>query len=270
MRFFSNAPEPPAASAASVSASASASASASTSQLPPDHPPVPAGATCPVDEEARATWLKVSEDAAHPLKAAPAAPSAPAPAPASAPSPTGRLSAEREVSSIPRASSATYAHAPEQAARPADGEDTGNWVYPSEQQFFNAMMRKNHNPRAADMRTIVPIHNAVNEKAWEEVLMWEAGKGGDRCGGVRLSSFVGRPRERSPKAWAKTMFGYTAPFDRHDWIVDRCGKQIRYVIDFYTGKPNPSNPQAPTFYLDVRPALDDWEHVKTRLSRVFE
>jgi cytochrome c heme-lyase len=57
------------------------------------------------------------------------------------------------------------------------------------------------------MRTIVPIHNAVNEKAWEEVLMWEAGMGGDRCGGLRLISFVGRPKDRTPKAWVKTMFG---------------------------------------------------------------
>ncbi|BEI84108.1 hypothetical protein CcaverHIS002_0407120 [Cutaneotrichosporon cavernicola] len=254
MRFFSTeTQEPP--------ATPTPKAAASTSQLPPDHPPVPEGATCPVDESARATWLQVSEAeaASHPLKAA-----------SSSQARTGRLSHEREVSSIPRAASATYAFPEEQAAKPVAGEETGNWVYPSEQQFFNAMMRKNHNPKAGDMRTIVPIHNAVNEKAWEEVLMWEAGKGGDRCGGARLSSFVGRPKERSPKAWVKTMFGYTAPFDRHDWIVDRCGKPIRYVIDFYTGKPNPAAPDMPTFYLDVRPALDDWEHVKTRMSRLFQ
>jgi hypothetical protein len=23
------------------------------------------------------------------------------------------------------------------------------------------------------------------------------------------------------------------PFDRHDWVVDRCGQEVRYVIDFY-------------------------------------
>jgi len=23
------------------------------------------------------------------------------------------------------------------------------------------------------------------------------------------------------------------PFDRHDWIVDRGGKEVRYVIDYY-------------------------------------
>ena len=80
-------------------------------------------------------------------------------------------------------------------------------MYPSEQQFFNAMMRKNHNPRAEDMRTIVPIHNAVNEKAWEQILWWEAGMGSERCGGPRLSSFTGRPRDRSPKAYAMGLLG---------------------------------------------------------------
>jgi hypothetical protein len=29
---------------------------------------------------------------------------------------------------------------------------------------------------------------------------------------------------------------YQAPFDRHDWIVDRCGTKVRYIIDFYTGR----------------------------------
>jgi cytochrome c heme-lyase len=69
------------------------------------------------------------------------------------------------------------------------------------------MLRKQHNPRAEDMRTVVPIHNAVNEKAWEEVLMWEAGMGSENCGGPRLVSFAGRPKDRTPKAWAKTMLG---------------------------------------------------------------
>ena len=28
---------------------------------------------------------------------------------------------------------------------------------------------------------------------------------------------------------------YELPFDRHDWIVDRCGKHVRYIIDYYDG-----------------------------------
>ena len=30
-------------------------------------------------------------------------------------------------------------------------------------------------------------------------------------------------------------FRYELPFDRHDWIVDRCGKDVRYIIDYYDG-----------------------------------
>jgi cytochrome c heme-lyase len=80
-------------------------------------------------------------------------------------------------------------------------------VYPSEAQFFAAMARKNHNPQASDMKTIVPIHNAVNERAWSEVLKWEAGRGGAKCGGVKLVNFKGRPNDMSPKARLMTFLG---------------------------------------------------------------
>jgi cytochrome c heme-lyase len=63
-------------------------------------------------------------------------------------------------------------------------------------------------------------------------------------------------------------FRYTAPFDRHDWVVDRCGTRIRYVIDFYTGRSAGPNENI-SFYLDVRPALDNWEGIKMRLHRLW-
>lgn len=47
------------------------------------------------------------------------------------------------------------------------------------------------------------------------------------------------------------------PFDRHDWYVSRNvdgqSKEVRYVIDYYSGPPEPTG--EPVFYLDVRPAL---------------
>ena len=58
----------------------------------------------------------------------------------------------------------------------------GNWIYPSERMFFDAMRRKSHDPRAEDMRAIVPIHNAVNERAWSEIRAWERGRGAERYG----------------------------------------------------------------------------------------
>lgn len=51
---------------------------------------------------------------------------------------------------------------------------SGHWVYPSEKMFFDAMRRKGYDARVADMKTVVPIHNAVNERAWKHILEWEA------------------------------------------------------------------------------------------------
>ena len=36
--------------------------------------------------------------------------------------------------------------------------------------------------------------------------------------------------------------GHT-PFDRHDWYVDRCGKEVRYVIDFYFNEDKAGTPE---------------------------
>jgi cytochrome c heme-lyase len=92
----------------------------------------------------------------------------------------------REISTIPRAVSAAGHDAAVNTHSPANNEQesgvdekSGNWVYPSEEMFFNAMKRKNYDPEAADMRTIVPIHNAVNEQAWKEIKAWEKGRGSE-------------------------------------------------------------------------------------------
>ncbi|KAK1823772.1 holocytochrome c synthase [Friedmanniomyces endolithicus] len=79
----------------------------------------------------------------------------------------------------------------------------------------------------------------------------------------KLLRFMGRPNDTTPKA---RMLGFMAwlypsefhdnpPFDRHDWYVQRQqGKEVRYVIDYYSGPPEPTG--EPVFYLDVRPAID--------------
>jgi len=140
------------------------------------------------------------------------------------------------------------------------------------------MARKDHNPQAADMRVVVPIHNAVNERAWSEVMQWERGQGGEKCGGVKLVSFRGRPQDRTIRAWFNVLLGYQAPFDRHDWIVERCGVEQRYIIDFYTGRnatpssdlSNPSASSNLAFYLDVRPAIDNWDGLQLRTLKFWE
>lgn len=134
---------------------------------PADHSATKDTQTCPVDHSTRSSWTHFLSSSSS----------------SSAP-----LSHQRVISSIPK---------------PEDG----NWVYPSEAQFFAAMTRKSHNPHAADMKTIVPIHNAVNERAWGEILKWEVGKGSEACGGVKLVNFIGRPGDKSPKARLNMLLG---------------------------------------------------------------
>ncbi len=57
---------------------------------------------------------------------------------------------------------------------PKGGTDE-TWKYPSEQMFYNALMRKGKggDVSEADMRMVVAIHNGMNEKSWREVMMWE-------------------------------------------------------------------------------------------------
>lgn len=151
----------------------------------PDKCPVNHGAhgasseQCPVNHSTRSSWTSLFSSKND-------APSQGQPTSSSSNGP--RLPTDRETSSIPRL-------------------DGSNWVYPSQAQFYAAMERKNHNPHAPDMKVVVPIHNAVNERTWAEVMRWEAGQGGDKCGGIRLVSFKGRPNERTPRARWKTLLG---------------------------------------------------------------
>ncbi|KAK9255960.1 cytochrome c/c1 heme-lyase [Lipomyces tetrasporus] len=201
-----------------------------STECPVGHKAMPRSSeSCPVDHSARATWMKPGG-----ASTLPASPSA------NASTAETSLGKERKVSSIPRSETFT---------------GSSNWVYPSEEMFFNAMKRKNWSPQAQDMKAVVPIHNAVNERAWMEILKWEANTGASSCGGPKLVSFSGDSSKLTPRARINMLFGYQRPFDRHDWVVDRCGKRIEYVIDFYTGRPNPENANIPSFYLDVRPKL---------------
>jgi len=137
------------------------------------------------------------------------------------------------------------------------------WVYPSQQMFFNAMRRKGYSPREEEMNAVVAIHNSVNERAWSQVLEWEQALHPECLTGLRLLRFQGKPDEPTLKARANSLVGYSAPFDRHDWVLSRCGKEVTYLIDFYNGKPTPLAPVS--MHIDARPAADDLESAWDRV-----
>ncbi|KAK2875376.1 hypothetical protein FQN49_001647 [Arthroderma sp. PD_2] len=275
-------------------------AGASSLATPPDNKP-PADA-CPVDHKTREIWLSQNKNAS------------PHGSPADStkeplPKLQRPLSTDREVSNIPRPissskpvpgqpaslSTSPYAQQPSvevashgipsnaESETGADGK-TGNWVYPSERQFFDALVRKNNTPAstknatelATSVASIIPIHNAVNERAWSEILDWESkgpisDPGSAKCGGPKLYSFRGlgaESRYLSPRARWNGLLGYQLPFDRHDWVVERCdGARLEYVIDFYQGKSSQKAGGKLNFFLDVRPKLNSWEGIRMRASR---
>ncbi|RLV96160.1 Cytochrome c1 heme lyase [Spathaspora sp. JA1] len=209
---------------------------------------------CPVDHTARSAWVKnvsvqINEAIEEPEGCA--STSINQDLSNTTNSPTSDLAIDREISSIPRTSAST------------------NWIYPSQKQFFDAMTRKNWNPEEQDMKTVVPIHNAVNEQAWRHIQMWEAPynkQTQEKCGGISLTSFKGDSKKLTPRAWFRsTVLGYNKPFDRHDWMVDRCGVPVEYVIDFYGNEGT----NGPSFFLDVRPKINTVEGFKLRLRRAL-
>ncbi|XP_044288402.1 holocytochrome c-type synthase isoform X2 [Varanus komodoensis] len=161
------------------------------------------------------------------------------------------LSTVREESSIPRAASEK------------------KWVYPSEQMFWNAMLRKgwrwkDDDLKPEDMSNIIKLHNQNNEQAWKEILKWEALHARECPCGPALIRFGGKAKEYSPRARIRSWMGYELPFDRHDWVVDRCGTEVRYVIDYYDGGEVDKNYQFTI--LDVRPAFDSFSAVWDRMK----
>ena len=238
------------------------------------------GGGCPVKhEESQATTVtlpaSLEESARH----------------AQSPHPDQRipLSTHRSVSSIPRADELRD----DKAVAPHQPVEARTWVYPSEQQFYNAMRRKGWN--GIDESTIpqvVQIHNAVNERGWSQIRRWERVLHNNDE--PRLVKFLGRPKDMSPRALINTyLLWYNPPFDRHDWYVDGGDNKPprRYVIDFYSGRDSTSNRSndfvssilnrlqgkhdqqppripmgLPSMYIDVRPALDSPEALFGRIK----
>ncbi|KAI9837152.1 MAG: holocytochrome c synthase [Sclerophora amabilis] len=167
------------------------------------------------------------------------------------------------------------------------------------------MLRKGYTDTPQDaVESMVAVHNFLNEGAWAEVVEWERrfgqgiargwrecskgeegslasanlGSNTEEVTQPRLLRFMGRPNDVTPKASMLQVLGWLypekyggeLPFDRHDWFVqrptsDNSTREIRYVIDYYSGPPEPSG--EPVFYLDVRPAIDRPGAAAERLMR---
>ncbi|KAI3636387.1 hypothetical protein MIR68_005739 [Amoeboaphelidium protococcarum] len=185
-----------------------------------------------------------------------------------APDQETKLDTSRQISSIPRASK----DGPNDSG---NAVEESNWVYPSDQQFYNALHRKGKPTDERDVSMIVSIHNEINERTWKEIERWESMHCKECPTGPRLLRFSGKPNQLSPRAWFYYNLGLAPrPFDRHDWIIDRCGREVRYVIDYYEGdstEPAQSgNEDEAVMHVDVRPAVDSITACIDRLKMLFQ
>ncbi|KAI1823525.1 cytochrome c heme lyase [Xylaria intraflava] len=173
-----------------------------------------------------------------------------------------------------------------------DGEGNWEYPSP-QQMYNALLRKGHTDTDITAVESMVGVHNFLNEGAWAEIMEWEKRFAGGLYKGWRKCSrgennfddtvkkygyekeleeltpslvrFQGRPKDMTPKAVMFSVMGYIfpsmfqrePPFDRHDWYVSRDvngqRKEIRYVIDYYSGEPEPTG--EPVFYLDVRPAL---------------
>lgn len=139
-------------------------------------------------------------------------------------------------------------------------------MYPSPQQFYHALLRRNKEAEAGTMDSVVFAHNVTNERSWQKVMEWER-LHEKVCADPSLIRFVGRSEDLSWGAWWSSRYSYRgAPFDRHDWFVDRCGlKTVRYVIDYYDDPRNLDDGIEIT--VEARPAVDDLSAILDRMRR---
>ncbi len=171
------------------------------------------------------------------------------------------LSTKRETSSIPK----------------TGAESSSKWEYPSPQQFFHALLRRNKSAEEESMESVVHVHNQVNEESWQTVLQWER-MHQKTCETPSLQRFVGKSQEPSIKYSIREFFGMLNGeqlFDRHDWFVDRCGqKSVRYIIDYYdTSEAKSKATNEFDVRIDARPAPDSpgalWDIIRKPIHDFF-
>ena len=170
------------------------------------------------------------------------------------------LPKQRQVSSIPKA---------EHADGPGSKSEEKNWYYPSPQQFYHALKKKDQTiPEEIDhIESMVDIHNFLNEEVWKEIMKWEVDYK-DSCASPSLLKFEGKANNPTLRSrWTSLIYNQQT-FDRHDWTIDRCGRQVRYIIDYYEGEEEADG--NPTFHCDVRPAFDSPQALFQRMRKAMQ
>jgi Cytochrome c/c1 heme lyase len=140
---------------------------------------------------------------------------------------------------------------------------------------------------------LVAQHDELNDRVWREILAFEALHATQcPCGPnlMRVSSGAQATQNDTqqnlafvptPKARMLRTLGFAQPIDRQDWIVDRCGSQVRYAVDFYDHNSDANDGAGwgfgqaeqsrvlETMHVDARPALGAPSAIRDRVRFFF-
>ena len=145
--------------------------------------------------------------------------------------------------------------------------DGKTWINPSPNQLARALARNEKPIREEDKFDVAAMHDFITSGTWSEIMRYEE-LHPETTEQVTLSSFHGMDGIWSPKAVFVHYYNYLRygvdiwPYDRHDWIVNRGDREVRYVIDYYG--------EGDEYTIDARPALDSIDALIDRVKIVVE
>lgn len=145
---------------------------------------------------------------------------------------TAHLAAERKRREIPEDPNDRVSPLSIPSTGRGNSDDGQSWMNPTANQLYNALKRKDKPIDPSATASVANAHNMVTSQTWDNVMEYEK-EFFDTCPNPKLARFVGEYGNDSIKAKIMSAVYDIKPFDRHDWTVDRCGKEVRYIIDYY-------------------------------------
>eukprot|EP01083_Nonionella_stella_P043936 118529_1 len=129
------------------------------------------------------------------------------------------------------------------------------WLNPSAAQIYRACKRNKKQLEEEDAPSMSLTHVNVTESTWSAIMDFEKLHSAE-CPNPKLARFWGMYGQHTIKSRLVHLMGGPYPFDRHDWVVDRCGKEVRYIIDYYAYPITDMHGNDDIQYsIDARPAL---------------
>jgi len=147
-----------------------------------------------------------------------------------------------------------------------NSDDGSGWLNPSAGQLYRSLKRKNKPIAYSDALDVAAVHAMVTSSTWDAIMEYEE-LHSSSCESPKLARFHGMDGIYSVKAKLRHyLLRQPWPYDRHDWVVNRCGEEVRYIIDYYS---YPCEGDEEMYTIDARPAPSNLGNIFDRVRLGF-